>query len=218
MRPEAEFDPERARALLREAGYMLERDGDGYVARGFPPIEVMYNNNEDIRNVAIAIQNMWRQNLGVHVALRHEEWKVLLNEYSSGHFQVIRAGWTADYDHPLTFLDLFRSDSPQNHTGWSDPTYDATLRAAAAAADQAESIRLYREAEAMALRAMPRMPLYFDTRSTLVKPWVKGFWGSVLHAHLLEYLWIDLDWAQSPQNEPAFEPPEMPPPGLFAPL
>jgi oligopeptide transport system substrate-binding protein len=215
--PEAEFDPERARALLRDAGYTIEHDGDGYVARGFPSLEVMYNNNEDIRNVAIAIQNMWRQNLGVHTSLRNEEWKVILNEHNSGQFQVIRLAWTADFDHPQTFLDLFRADNPNNNTGWSDPVYDATVRAAAAAPDPAEGIRLYRKAEAMAVRAMPRMPLYFDTRSTLVKPWVKGFWGSALHAHLLAYLWIDLNWAQNPQNEPAFEPPELPPPGRLAP-
>jgi oligopeptide transport system substrate-binding protein len=215
--PEVEFDPARARALLREAGYEIEKDGDGYQARGFPSIEVMYNNNEDFRNMAVAIQDMWRRHLGVHATLRSEEWKVLLAEHQEGHFQVIRLGWTADYDHPQTFLELFRSDNPQNQTGFSDREYDETLRAATVAADPAESIRLYRKAEAIAVRAMPRLPLYFDTRSKLLKPWVKGFWGSALHPHLFEYFWIDPAFQQGTPNAPAFLPLEFPPPGRIAP-
>jgi oligopeptide transport system substrate-binding protein len=211
--PEAEFDPERARALLREAGYEVTRQGDGYHAQGFPAVEVIYNSNEGHRQVAVAIQDMWKQHLGITVALRSEEWKVMLKSYRDGQFQVIRLGWVADYDHPQTFLEQFLSDNPQNQTGWREPRFDEMLRRAAATADPAESIRLYQEAESLAVTAMARMPIYFDTRSTLVKPWVKGFWGSTLNPHLVQYLWIDPDWRKGGENVPAYLPEELPPPG-----
>jgi oligopeptide transport system substrate-binding protein len=214
--PGLEFDPERGRALLAEAGYPVVTESDGYRASGFPPLEVVYNNNEGHQKAAVAIQDMWKHYLGISVQLRSEEWKVMLNSYREGKFQIIRLGWTADYDHPQTFLEQFLSENPQNQSGWGDPRFDEALKLAAANAEPVGSIRLYRKAEAMALEAMPRIPLYFDTRSTLVKPWVKGFWGSALNYHLVQYLWIDPDWQRGGTNEPAYLPVELPQPGRIA--
>ncbi len=214
--PGFEFDPDRARALLGEAGYPVVQESDGFRASGFPPLEVVYNNNEGHQKAAVAIQDMWKHFLGVSVQLRSEEWKVMLNRYREGQFQIIRLGWTADYDHPQTFLEQFLSENPQNQSGWGDPRFDEALKEAAARAEPVESVRLYRKAEAIALAAMPRLPLYFDTRSTLVKPWVKGFWGSALNPHLVQYLWIDPDWQHSGNNEPAYLPAELPQPGRIA--
>jgi oligopeptide transport system substrate-binding protein len=161
---------------------------------------------------------MWKENLGVFATLRSLEWKVLLKAYRDGDFQVIRAGQLAEFDHPATFLAGFAGDSPANHSGWRDAAFDETLARAAAAGDPRESIRLYRRAERIAVDAMPRIPLYFYTRTTLVKPWVKGFRGNKHKPHSLEFLWIDPDWqahAGAP-DVPAFLPPDLPPPGLLS--
>jgi ABC-type oligopeptide transport system substrate-binding subunit len=192
------------------------KEGDSYRVSGFPPLEVVYNNNEGHQKAAVAIQDMWKHHLGISILLRSEEWKVMLNRYREGQFQVIRMGWTADYDHPQTFLEQFLSENPQNQTGWGDPRFDEVLKLAAATAEPEESIRLYRKAETLALDAMPRLPLFFETRSTLVKPWVKGFWGSSLNPHIVQYLWIDPEWQQERPNEPAYLPAELPPPGRIA--
>jgi len=147
------------------------------------------------------------------VTLRNEEWKVLLKTISDGQFQIARLGWFADYNHPHDWLSSFLSDNAQNHAGWADPEFDALLEKATVAADPGESIRLYRRAEALALAGMPRLPLYFRARATLVKPWVKGFYGSPRDTHLLRWLWIDPDFRGHPGNEPAGVPLELPPPG-----
>jgi oligopeptide transport system substrate-binding protein len=209
------FDPAAARALLVEAGYAPVREDGAWRAPGFPSLTILYNNGEGHRQIAVAVQAMWKQHLGVTAALRSAEWKVLLKMYRDGDFQVVRYGQTADYDHPHTFLAPFLGDSPQNHTGWRDDAFDRTLAQAAATADGREGIRLYRAAERIAVDAMPRIPLYFYTRSTLVKPWVKGFRGSKRDPHAIQFLWLDPDWQQSTSSEPAFQPPELPPPGPF---
>jgi oligopeptide transport system substrate-binding protein len=211
------FDAPGARALLAEAGFAPVREGGEWRAPGFPPIEILVNNGEGHRQVAVAVQAMWKENLGVTARIRSEEWKVMLTTYRAGDYQVMRYGQTADYDHPQTFLDPFLASSPQNRTGWGDETFGATMRRAAAAPDPRESLRLYRDAERLALDAMPRIPLYFYARSTLVKPWVKGFRASKRDPHAVQFLWIDPDGERGGPDTLAYVPPELSPPASFSP-
>jgi oligopeptide transport system substrate-binding protein len=211
--PEVELSPARARALLKEAGYEVVRDGDGYRAEGFPPLEILHNTGEGHRLIAVAIQDMWKRNLGITASLRNEEFKVMLKDVRDRRFQVVRGGWIADYNHPHTFLDNFLGTSRENHTGWSSPAFDDLIHRAAATADPGASIRLYREAEALAVSGMSRLPLYFYTKSGLVKPWLKGFYGNPRNVHMVRFLWIDPTFESDGGNEPACAPLELPPPG-----
>jgi oligopeptide transport system substrate-binding protein len=209
--PNDGFDPERARALLREAGHTIALGPDGERrAEGFPPIELLFEASEDSRKFAVAVQDMWRRHLGITVDLRSEEWRVLLQDLRAGRFQIARYGWAADYDHPHTFLSTFLTDSPQNPTGWSDPDLDATVARAAAAADVEESMRLYRRAEERAVRGMCRIPFYFYTGTTLVKPWVRGWAPNGMGIHLVRWLSAEGNGAPLPSPRP------FPPPGKVA--
>ncbi|WP_437321056.1 peptide ABC transporter substrate-binding protein [Sorangium sp. So ce385] len=210
--PEVGHDPARARALLAEAGYEVVREGDELRAKGFPPLEVLYNTGEGHGQVAVAIQDMWKRHLGISATLRNEEWRVMLKNLRDGNFQVIRLAWFADYNHPQTWLANFLSYSPNNRSGWADAAFDEELRRAAAIADPRESIRRFRAAERRALDGMCRIPLYFEEKPTLVKPWVRGYIPNARNTQLVKWLWIDPDW----QHRPAGEPPpvlELPPPG-----
>lgn len=211
--PGLDFDPERARALLREAGFAVEPKDDGFEVKGFPPLELLYNTNEGNRAIAVAMQDYWRRHLGISAQLRNEEWKVMLKNVQEGNFQVARSAWIAEYNHPQTWLDTFLSYSPQNHSGWADPEYDRMLKEAAQIADPVLSIKKFREAERRAVDAVPKIPLYFYTRNTLVKPWVKGFYPNPRSVHLAQWLWIDP--AGAAENRPAPTPLEYAPPGPF---
>ncbi len=213
--PDSVFNPERARELLGEAGYKVVKDGDGYRADGIPPVEILYNTSEGHKKIAVAIQDMWKRHLGISVTLRNEEWKVMLKNVRDRNFQVVRFGWVADYNHPHTYLDTFLSFSPNNRTGWANPSFDALLAKAAAMADPTESIKLYREAEKIAVDAMPKMPLYFYTKLALLKPYVKGFHFNVRNEQLVKYLWIDEGWEGSSNNDPAYPVESFAKPGAY---
>lgn len=212
--PGHDFDPERARALLREAGYEIVEEDGGYKAKGFPALELLYNTSEGHRAIGVAIQDFWRRHLGVTLSLRNEEWKVFLKTRSEGNFQVARGGWIVDYNHPESWLDTFLSYSPQNFGKWSDPGYEAMIKDAARTADLAESIGKFRKAEKYAVDAMPKLPLYFYTRNVLVKPWLKGFYPNPRNFHSAQWLWIDE--TGKAENRPAAAPREYPPPGPFS--
>lgn len=79
---------ELAKKLLAEAGYPN--------GKGFPKIELTYNNHADHLKTALAIQQMWKKNLGVDITLRNLEWKVYLDARNSKDFQIMRRGNVAD--------------------------------------------------------------------------------------------------------------------------
>jgi oligopeptide transport system substrate-binding protein len=216
------FDPEKGRKLLGDAGYPVVREGDGWRAQGFAGLEILYNTGEGHKSIAIAIQDMWKRHLGVTASLRNEEWRVMLKNVRDGNFHVVRFAWVGDYNHPHTWLETFASQSPQNHTGWGDGAFDELLASAAATSDQALSIERYRQAELRAVEGMAKMPLYFYTRSILVKPWVRGFVGNTRNLHLVKWFSIDPDWEKNagkgdPGKQFAVVDPDFPPHGIIQP-
>jgi oligopeptide transport system substrate-binding protein len=147
-------DPELARALLQEAGY------GG--ARRFPRVEYLFDQQRDHQKIAVELQQMWRDVLGVEVDLRAVEWKVFLPAQAALEYQICRSSWIGDYNDPNTFLDLFLSENPNNRTGWRSPVYDQLLRRANGEADPARRLAALREAELVLVGSeMPIVPLYF---------------------------------------------------------
>jgi len=201
------FDPEKGRALLAEAGYPVERDGERWVARGFPSIEILYNNMEGHRVVAVAMQAMWEQHLGVRATLRAEEWKVVLAGIRQGKFDVGRYGWAAEYDHPHTFLEPFVSSSPQNLSRLEDPAFDDLLARAAREPDERRAADLYVQAERRAVESASRIPVYFYTKSTMVHPALRGFVGNARNQHLAHWFAVGA--------EATFDLGDLPPLGTF---
>jgi len=178
------YDPEQARQLLAEAGYPG--------GKGFPVTELLYNTSEGHRKIAVAIQQMWYEQLGIKIVLNNQDWKVYLNSVENGDYAIARAGWIGDYVDPNTFLDMWVTDGGNNRTGWSNARYDELiLKLAPEAADREERYRLMREAEALLLDDMPILPLYIYTSKSLVHPSLKGLQPNLLDYRLYKQLRLD---------------------------
>lgn len=168
------YDPELARKLLAEAGYP-----DG---KGFPKLDILYNTSEAHRSVAVALQQMWKQELDIDVGLFNQEWKVYLSTRQRKDFDIARSGWFGDYDDPHTFLSLGETDNGNNHTNWGTPEYDELIEQAAKEQDPDKRFAIFQKAEALLLEEMPVIPIYFYVTSRLIHPSVEGF-----HANILDY-------------------------------
>ena len=155
-----------ARKLYADAGY----------SREIPLVlRLLYNSNPEIKQTALVIAAMWKEVLGVETALTDEEFRVYLqSRHDKSRWDVVRLAWSADYNDASNFLELFRSGSANNDTGYSNKLFDHLFDSAGGTADQGNRRHLLEAAEKTVLDDYPVIPLYFYVSKRLVKPYVSG--------------------------------------------
>ncbi|MEO8429058.1 MAG: peptide ABC transporter substrate-binding protein [Verrucomicrobiota bacterium] len=171
------YDPEKARALLAEAGYPG--------GRGFPLIHYLYNSNgKTHEQIAVELQQMWKQELGIDLTLRKLEWKVFLRAQYTLDYDTCRSSWIGDYNDPNTFLDMFMSNNGNNRTGWKNEPYDGLMRRANALTDVQERMKLLQAAETILVRdEAPIVPLYFYVGINYFTNTIKGIFFNIRDEH-----------------------------------
>lgn len=173
----------RARALYREAGYSK----DAPLA-----IKYTYDAGDIHEKVALAVSSMWRDNLGVEVALEKREWQYFLQTRDKrAEWQVMRFAWFGDYNHASTFTNIFRSGDPQNLSAYANPEYDRLLTTASSETDMRARAAHMTRAESILLADHPIAPLYFFVSKHLVRPGITGFENNVLDRHPSKYLFLE---------------------------
>lgn len=128
--------------------------------------------------IATALQEMWKQNLGVEVDIQQVEWATYLGDLKNRKFQLFggTAGWIADYPDPQDFHDvLFHGKSLDNNFAYANPQVDAALEKARVEKDVTTRINMYHQIEEMILADAPLIPLYSEVEYRLIKPYVKGY-------------------------------------------
>ena len=176
------YNPGKARALLAEAGYPG--------GKGFPDVELLFNTSDNHRKIAEAIQNMWRDELGVEIALTNQEWKVYLNTTQNMQYDISRAGWIGNL-YPFSFLRTLLSYSPNNETGFNDPGYDRLLEESIHTLDKDARHGLVRQAEARMLEVEPVIPLYWYTNVYLIDPRVKNWNPKLVDQRPLHLVYLE---------------------------
>nr|WP_302053238.1 peptide ABC transporter substrate-binding protein [Bacillus sp. FJAT-29790] len=154
-----------------------------------PAVTLSYNTNESHQKIAQAIQDMWKQNLGVEVTLDNQEWKVYLDKLHTLDYQVGRLGWLADFNDAITFLELYRdANGGNNDTGWSNKEFKDLLVKSASEADPDVRKQLLKDAEAIIMDEMPVAPIYFYTFN-----WVKN--DKLKDVHVSDTGEVQYKWA-----------------------
>lgn len=155
-----------AKRLYLEAGYSI---------RTPLHLRLLFNSNPAIKQTAIMIAAMWKEELGVETELIDEEFRVFLqSRHERNKWNVVRLAWSADYNDASSFLDVFRTNSSSNDTGYSNPAFDRILDDAGNSADPEIRRGLLENAERIMLADYPAIPLYFYVSKRLVKPYVLG--------------------------------------------
>lgn len=171
------FNPEDARAQLQS--YLDEKG----LTLADLDITLMFNTSSGHQKIAEAIQQMWKDNLGLDVKLVNQEWAVYLATVKSLDTpQIWRLGWCQDYPDENNFIkEVFgvgNSSNPTDADGnpsggvmWNNPTFEQLIKDAATELDPAKRLDMYAQAEQILVWDDAVMiPIYWYTRVTVTKP------------------------------------------------
>ena len=146
-------DAAQARILLAEAGFPA--------GRGFPRLEISTWVNSPVLE---AIQQMWRRELGLEIALVQREARTHLAALASSDYAIGFMTAIPDYDGASDLLTQLTTGHAANYPHWSSAEYDQII-----AAGQ------WAPAENILRNEMPLVPLYFNAQNFLVASRVKNW-------------------------------------------
>jgi len=161
-----------ARQLYAAAGYSAQRP---------LKFELRYSANEINERIAVAVASMWKEALGVDARLVAVEFKTLLADIDRRDVDVFLSNWVGDYNDAYTFAQYLKSDFGVNLPHYRSAEYDGLVERAAAEADPARRRALLEQAERVALKDQPLIPIYFFVNKHLVKPRVEGWYDDILN-------------------------------------
>lgn len=166
--PLIEYDPERARLLLKMAGY-----GESNEPR------IVYKTSSDPFRVRLAtiIQDQLAQ-VGIRVELRTYDWGTFYGDIKAGNFQMYSLAWVG-IKMPDIFRYVFHSKSippaGANRGRFVDAAADQLIEQAESEPQLEQQARYYRELQALVLRELPYVPLWYEDQVLASRRGISGY-------------------------------------------
>ena len=173
----------------------------------FPTLTYLYNTSEGHKAIAEYLQSALAA-VGINMQLENQEWNTFLNTRKAGDYSVARNGWLADYNDPISFLDMWTTGSGNNdvqfgkgdHASvaiydmdltdlgydvkvedgtWAE-TYDVIIPLIKSCTDTETRYELMHRAEDLLMSTGAIVPLYFYTDIYMIDDGIEGFYSSPL--------------------------------------
>lgn len=173
----------------------------------FPTMEYIYNTNDGHKAVAEYLQAALKE-YGINLTITNQEWNTFLNTRKNGEYNIARNGWLADYNDPMSFLDMWMTNSGNNDAQlgreengkvkaysvdltdlgidykvengtWAE-TYDYLVELIKKTTDTKTRYSLMHKLEDVLMETGAICPLYFYTDIYMCDDSIKGFYASPL--------------------------------------
>lgn len=171
------YDPNKAKALLKEAGF-IDSDGDGILDRDGKPFsfEIITNQNKEREKSAVLIQRRLKD-VGIDVQIRAIEWASFISRFiKTGDFDAVVLGWSLGLD-PDQF-SIWHSSQNQpgqfNFIGYNNPQIDQLLEQGRLEMDIDKRTKIYHEFAKVLLEDSPIIYLSAGYGLSAIHKRVKG--------------------------------------------
>ena len=173
----------------------------------FPTLTYLYNTSEGHKAIGEYLSSALAA-VGITMNLENQEWNTFLNTRKAGDYSIARNGWLADYNDPISFLDMWVTSSGNNDVQfgkganadvkaysldltdlgydvkvengtWAE-TYDVIINLIKTCTDTATRYELMHRAEDLLMSTGCIVPLYFYTDLYMIDSSVQGFFSNPL--------------------------------------
>lgn len=173
----------------------------------FPSMTYLYNTSESHKAIGEYLQSALA-GVGINMQLENQEWNTFLNTRKQGNYSIARNGWLADYNDPISFLDMWTTASGNNDVQfgkgdnaelkhysldltalgddtkvengtWAE-TYDVLIAKIKTCTDKDTRYKLMHIAEDMLMATGCLCPLYYYTDLYMISSRVHGFFSNPL--------------------------------------
>ena len=164
--PGYSYDPAKAKALLKEAGFPGGKD--------LPEIKLL--TIPIYANLAGYVVNELKQ-AGIPVKVEVIQKSLLLDQTAKSEALFFRGSWIADYPDAENYLSVFysKNPAPPNYTRFKNEAYDRLYENALTETDDNRRYELYRLMDNIIVANAPVVPLWYDMAIHLVHTNIHGF-------------------------------------------
>ena len=214
-------DPDAFEANYAEAYEILSKyyevDENGMFTN-FPTLTYLYNTSEGNKAIAEYLQSALAA-VGITMNLENQEWNTFLNTRKAGNYSIARNGWLADYNDPISFLDMWITGSGNNDVQfgkgdhatvaaydmdltdlgydikvedgtWAE-TYDVIIPLIKTCTDTETRYALMHRAEDLLMSTGAIVPLFFYTDLYMIDDAVEGFYSTPLGFKFFDKTTVD---------------------------
>jgi oligopeptide transport system substrate-binding protein len=164
-----DYDAQKAKELFQKG---IQEVGEN------PEIELLNYDDSDSRDVGTVLQSELKK-MGMKIKVKPQPFAQKLDLENKGNFQLSNQAWIADYNDPMTFLDLFQSTSSYNTSiagGYKNPRYDQLISGAKNETDVGKRMDMLLEAEKLLIADDAGVaPWRFYGTAYLVKTFITRF-------------------------------------------
>ncbi|ARU62248.1 hypothetical protein CBW65_15455 [Tumebacillus avium] len=140
-----------------------------------PTIKLLMDDGDTSKKSGEFIKEQWRTALGVDVEIENVPFKLRLQRSQQGDFDIVFSFWGADYNDPMTFLDMWITDGDFNEAGYSNTKYDDLIKKAQAEPDAKKRMGYLYEAEKILMDDMPIGPIVHRAVARVSRPYIKDW-------------------------------------------
>jgi peptide/nickel transport system substrate-binding protein/oligopeptide transport system substrate-binding protein len=166
--------------LLAKAGYP--------VGQGLPTVTISIPNDPESRRIADIMAASWESALGVSVKIASVPYPDYYRNIGKGDYTLATTTWIGDFADPLSFLQMWTSDSNLNDGGYKSAAFDSKIQSSMAQKEP-KRYQTLADAEKILLNGAEVLPIDHSPALNLVKVAdIQGWFPNALDIHPFKYL------------------------------
>jgi oligopeptide transport system substrate-binding protein len=155
-----EYPPPRSTPDFAAARKHLELARQELGLTSFPPLVLVSDDTPGAVTQSEYVQQHLRRHLGLEIRVDRQSFRQRIAKQEAGEFDLLIKGWSADYDDPLSFADLFASWNLNNNGRYNNPALDEQVRTAQESLDPVERLRAFAEVQRIVIDDAVIIPAY----------------------------------------------------------